>query len=154
MKKYCLIGLLLTMACGPMQSVVFTEPEYHVEVFEVDGERAQLFLKAHNWLVKIFTDAESVIQHSDKDEGVILGKYLMFGEHKSAGYGIMLDSRVYAVIDIRVKDQKGRIEVRPQGNWQYQQGTIYGYTKQNALDDMKKMAESFHVALLKKDIEF
>lgn len=139
--------------------VKFTEQDYHKEVFEdVVGSQAELFLKANTWMVETFNNAESVIQHSDKEAGAIIGKYLMYGSlSRSSGmYATTVDTRVYAIIDIRVKDNKARIEVKPQGEWQYDESgmTQYGYSKQDAINEMKSLAESFHKALIKKESDF
>jgi len=155
-----ILAALLTIAltsCASMQPVTFTESEYVVKVFEdVKGTKEQLYLKANDWMIKTFNDATSVIQHSDKEEGVIIGKYLMNGKVHSGAYGTTLDTRVYAIIDIRVKDQKARIEIKPQDKWEYDSSgmTIYDYSKQKAIADMQKLIESFYQALQKKDVEF
>ena len=143
-------------SCATTQ-VMFTEDDQQAFVFEdVPGTKGELYLKAHKWMTEIFNNAESVIQHSDKEEGAIMGKYLMFGETKSGMYGTMVDSRVYATIDIRVKDNKARIEVKPQGSWQYDDSgmTVYSYSKQQAQTDIKNLADSFHKALLSAGVEF
>ena len=38
-----------------------------------------LFIKANDWMISMFKDASSVIQFNDKQEGVLIGKYLMSG---------------------------------------------------------------------------
>lgn len=152
----CLLFIVATLnSCIP-SSVIFTEDQNHVEVFEdITGTKSQLFLKANNWMIEIFNDAESVIQHSDKEEGAIIGKFKMHGTTQSSMYGTA-DSRVYAIIDIRVKDNKARIEIKPQGRWQYDSSgmSIYNYSKQDAIQDMKGLAQSFYEALKKPSVEF
>lgn len=156
-KSIFLIGLVM-ISCTAIP-VKFSEQEYHKEVFEdVTGTQAELFLKANAWMVETFNNAESVIQHSDKEAGAIIGKYLMYGSVSTGSglYATTNDSRVYAIIDIRVKDNKARIEIKPQGEWQYDESgmTPYGYSKQDAINEMKTLAGSFHKALLKKESEF
>lgn len=156
MKKILVPCLLVFAACAPIP-VTFTETEYHREVFEdVPGSKSELFLKANSWMVETFNNAESVIQHSDKEEGAIIGKYLMHGTLSAGLYGVTTDTRVYAIIDIRVKDDKARIEIKPQGEWRYDDSgmTIYDYSKQDAINEMKTLAASLHKALLKKNADF
>jgi hypothetical protein len=119
------------------------------------GQREQLYLKANNWMIETFNDAQSVVQHNDKEEGVVIGKYLMSGTVQTSMYG-SADSRIYAIIDIRVKDDKARIEIKPQGQWRYDSSgmTIFDYSKDDAVREMQQLAKSFHDALLKVDVEF
>ena len=44
---------------------------------EIQSERSQqdLYVSANNWMVETFTNAKSVIQFSDKEAGVVTGKY-------------------------------------------------------------------------------
>jgi hypothetical protein len=150
--------MVITMLSGCMtaSTLIFPAEENHVEVFEdIDGTKDQIYLKANNWMIETFNDAESVIQHNDKQEGVIIGKYKMFGTTQTSPYGTA-DSRVYAIIDIRVKDNKARIEIKPQSKWYYDASgmSIYSYSKQDALKDMQKLAESFHQSIQKAHVEF
>jgi hypothetical protein len=158
MKKRLLpiLGFAFASCMGPASVVQFNEDDNLVQVFEdIPGTKDQLFLKANNWMIETFNDAESVIQHTDKEEGVVIGKYLMYGTVQTSAYGTA-DSRVYAVLDIRVKDNKTRLEIKPQGKWYYNASglTIYGYSKEDAILEMEKLTESLYNALLKDNIEF
>jgi hypothetical protein len=137
-------------------AITFTEAEHLAEVYDdVPGSQDQLYLKANSWMIATFNNAESVVQHNDKDAGVIIGKYLMSGGTSASMYGTV-DTRVYAIIDIRVKDDKARIEIKPQGSWAYDASgmTVYNYSKEDAKRDMVKLSNSFHDALLKDDVDF
>ena len=81
----------------------------------------------------------------------------MSGEVRPGPYGTTLDNRVYAIIDIRVKDDKARLEIKPQGTWQYDESgmsAFYSYSKQDAINEMKQLEQSFYNALRKKNVEF
>lgn len=149
-----LIALLIFASCA-LQTVSFTESEYYTDVIDASGTKEELYLRANEWFVSSFGSAESVIQHSDKQEGVILGKYLMFGEVSSNMYA-SVDTRVYAVIDIRLKDNKARIEIKPQGQWKYDASgiTIEKYSKEKAKADMYNAGESFRKAIKKEPKDF
>jgi hypothetical protein len=148
-------GIMFTMlSCGATQ-ITFSESEYHVEVFEnLKGTQNELYLKANDWMIKQFRDATSVIQHSDKEEGVIIGKYLMSGAVSSGLYGSTTDTRIYAIIDIRVKENKARIEIKPQNSWTYDEFTGRLYDKQDAIRDMKLLGESFYQAMQRDAVKF
>lgn len=156
MKKLRLILLAAIFLNSCASFVQFTEAEYLVQIFDdTPGTKDQLYLKANNWMIETFNNAESVIQHTDKEEGVIIGKYLMHGSSVAGIYG-NVDTRVYAIIDIRVKDGKSRIEIKPQDQWYYDPSgmTVHNYTKEDAILDMRNLAENLHTALLKGNIEF
>jgi hypothetical protein len=148
---YCLI----VSSCAPYQVISFDQA--YIKVFEdLPGNKNQLFVKANEWMVKTFNSAESVIQFSDKEEGTIIGKYLMFGEVHSGGYGVTVDNRVYAKIDIRIKDNKARISIEPLDKWQYDPSgiSIYKLSRESALDEMDGLSDGLHKALIAKTIDF
>lgn len=152
--QFALIAAICS-SCAPAL-IQFNEEENLVQVFEdTEGTKDQLYLKANNWVIETFNNAESVIQHSDKEEGVIIGKYLMSGLVQGNMYATA-DSRVYAIIDIRVKENKARVEIKPQGQWRYDASgmTIFNYSKEEAKEEMRQLAHSLHDALLKNAVEF
>jgi hypothetical protein len=46
---------------------------------DLTDNQDELFIKANDWMISMFKDASSVIQFNDKQEGVLIGKYLMSG---------------------------------------------------------------------------
>lgn len=154
-KLIFITAVILSSCMGPASVVQFTEEENLIQVFDdLPGTKSELFLKANNWMVETFNIAESVIQHSDKEEGAIIGKYLMYGSTISTQYGT-IDSRVFAVIDIRVKDNKARLEIKPQGKW-YNGGWtgVYNFSKADAILEMEKLTESLYNEFMKENIDF
>lgn len=156
MKHLLLLSLAFAItSCGSYSTLTFDESENYMKVYEdFVGTKDELYLKSNDWMIKTFVNAESVIQHNDKAEGVIIGKYLMFGAFLNGAYGATADSRVYAVIDIRVKDNKARIEIKPQSTWKYGEMTIYDFSKNDAQLEMVKLADSFHKSLAKENVKF
>jgi len=155
MKKLILISITILSSCVAYQKISYQEP--FIKIYEdVPGDKNQLFLKANEWMVKTFNSAESVIQYSDKEEGVIIGKYLMFGEIRTGAYGISVDSRVYAKIDIRVKDGRALISIEPMGEWSYDPSgfTIYKFGKEQCQAEMESLIESLRAALVSKSTSF
>lgn len=124
------------------------ENEPHVQVYEnLEGSQSELFLAANEWMIKTFNNAESVIQHSDKDEGVLMGKYLMHGTLSTGMYGS--DNRIFAMIDVRVKDGRARVSITPQGSWY-----PHFYKREHAIADMESLSESFHSSIQGEKIDF
>lgn len=72
------------------------------------------FIKANEWMVENFNNALSVIQFTDKEAGIIKGKYLMKAGYNRAAapYVAAISTKdFYAVITLRVRDNKSRIEI-------------------------------------------
>ena len=76
------------------------------KVVEVPGvSKDDLFVRASTWMVDMFNSAKNVIQFSDKDAGVIKGKYIItFPQFLATG-------ECEATITIECKDGKCRIVV-------------------------------------------
>lgn len=154
MKKAILTCIIAFCATSCMTTVHFSEDEYYTAIYEdTPGTKDQLYLKANQWMVKAFVDANSVIQHNDKEAGVIFGKYLLHGGLRSGDYGIQ-DTRIYAIIEITVKDNKARIQIKPQGSWSYLEDSMNGYSKEKAKSDIEALAESFHHDMLREVQDF
>jgi len=158
-KSIFLISLLFIVnACGTMKTIQIDEPV--VKVFtDLDDSQDDLFVKANDWMISMFVDASSVIQFSDKEAGVLIGKYLMSGELRTQTSFLTpasVDSRVYAKIDVRVRDNRVRISIEPLNSWQYDDSglTIYNYSKENFYQDMDKLFLSFDNALKAETIDF
>lgn len=137
---------LFVASCMPIsmtyKNVTF-EPGEFVKIYEVPGSKIDLYYKSLEWMVSAFGDAKSVVQFTNKEDGIIIGKYLMFGTVSGGQYGITTDSRVYAKILITVKDGKARLEVDPDF-WKYDVNFSKSFTKEKAIAALNDLAESFH----------
>lgn len=127
MKNVLLISLsILIVSLSGCIAYKSYSSEPSVEVFEnLIGKQDDLYIKANEWMVSTFNDAESVIQFADKEEGTIIGKYLIGGSLVAASqYTSAADLRVYAIVDVRVKDSKARISVTP-SEWKSYDESMY-----------------------------
>ena len=134
-------GITLS-SCVPTV-IHFPEREKLAEVLEnVPASQDQLFLKANGWMTETIGDAEKVVQHFEDEEGVIIGNYIMNGSIASD----KIDNRVHAIIEIRVRDNNARIEIRPQARWRYSNNpqSPYTYSKEDARFQMNKLLKSFY----------
>ena len=158
-KNVFLISMFfLFTACGTVKTVQIDEPVIKVYADLTDSQD-ELFVKANDWMIGMFVDASSVIQFSDKEEGVLIGKYLMNGETRTSNsiFGsASVDTRVYAKIDIRVRDNGARISIEPLSPWKYDDSglTIYDYSKEKFYEDMDRIMLSFHNAIKADKIQF
>lgn len=102
-----LILIILTMTGCVTMGGEKASPELLTvsEVVEFSGvSKDTLFMKANSWMVDAFNSAESVIQYTDKDAGIIKGKYLQV---LPIGMGDKMN--VTSTITIEVKDEKTKI---------------------------------------------
>ena len=72
-----ILGLVLAMSsCSVYRDIAPKEMRSKTGIYKVEGkQKDELYMKANLWLVETFNSAESVIQYSDKEYGVISGKF-------------------------------------------------------------------------------
>ena len=163
-----LLNMALLTSCYTYKAITisFSEPIVN-KFFDVIGTKDELFLKANLWMVSTFKDAKSVIQYSDKAEGIITGKYLLKYTPASSGtflgvYYSNPEESIYSIIEVRVNDNKGYISVTPDSWTHTQQIDASGkevkrvgeYTKEMAIADIDALCESFHKSLQAEKINF
>lgn len=75
--SFILLAIFITLTGCMTTGDVITEPLVFSEIIEAPGfTQVELYSKANMWLVDAFNNAKSVIQFSDKETGVIKGKYV------------------------------------------------------------------------------
>ena len=84
MKKLLPIILLIIFSGCITYKLVSLDGATNETVINLEGKKSKLYVMANEWMVQAFNNAESVIQFQDKEEGVIIGKYLL----KSIGPGL------------------------------------------------------------------
>jgi hypothetical protein len=150
MKKKLSI-LLLLIASITLQSCAIVEVQTaditKEKVIEIENlKQNELYVKANNWMVSAFNNAESVIQFTDKESGTITGKYLLGTVVNANEYGPA--NRAYAIINIQVKDGATKITIKPQP-FKYAKGNPYTlYTKEDAENDINNLLVSFENTML------
>ncbi|WP_236984860.1 DUF4468 domain-containing protein [Marinagarivorans cellulosilyticus] len=130
--------------------MVTTESVPSERVVEVDGaEKDTLYVRANNWMVDAFNNADSVVQFTDKESGTISGRYLLGTVSNASEYGPA--RRAYATIKVRVKDGASKITVTPE-SFTYAKGNIYTlYTEEDAKRDVDALLFSFETAMKKSE---
>jgi len=102
---FCLSFVGLMFAACATSGTKVTEPVTYAEVVEVeDASQDALYTKANMWFVDAFRNADSVIQFSDKDSGVIKGKYV--GDTVVTGIYIC---KLSSTITVEVREGRYRI---------------------------------------------
>ena len=114
-----------------------------VSIVEVpDASSADLFVRANTWMVDAFKSSESVIQYSDKEAGIIKGKFVM-DNMPIAGFGV--SGTIESTITIETKDGKARITISY--NEAYYYTTIYGIRRRTDMGTAIKEdgREAYHL---------
>ena len=97
------VFILLSLACASTAKTGVYEENYE-EIVDIEGTKSDIFTKANLVFVDVFVNAESVIQYSDKEAGVIKGKYF-------STVGVFRLYNVSSIIEVSVKDGKYRIKM-------------------------------------------
>lgn len=142
--------LLCSCATG---KIINMEDDPYVEYFrELDAHQDHLFISTNKWMIKVFKDARNIIQYSDKEQGIIMGKYLLSEDVFFQGnlIGPAVNIQIHAIIDIRLRDNNARFSITPLGNWI--ESSYQGYSEDRAIEDMERLADNFYTFLL-KDLE-
>ncbi len=96
--------VLLSLACASTQNIS-TLPAQYEEIVDITGTKDSLYTKANLVFVDLFNNAESVLQFSDKQEGIMKGKYV---SNITVGTS---DYTVYTTVEVSVKEGKYRINM-------------------------------------------
>ncbi|MBP5576053.1 MAG: DUF4468 domain-containing protein [Treponema sp.] len=93
--------IMLSLACATTKDA--TLPMKYEEVVDISGSKDAIYTKANLVFVDLFNSAKSVLQYSDKEAGVMKGKYVSDLSLPTATYEIC------SIIDVSVKDGKYKI---------------------------------------------
>lgn len=99
--------IALSLACATNKGLTGRVPSEYSEIVDVSGDKTSLYTKANLVFVDLFNNAESVIQFSDKEAGVIKGKYVSADIYVGA-FGYTFTS----IVEVSVKDNKYRIVMK------------------------------------------
>lgn len=152
-----LFGLFSFQSCGTFQGTpVSMEPiEHH---FEVDKSKDDLYVSANNWMAETFNSAKSVIQFTDKEAGVVTGKYLLKPGYRYSNYQYYEteEGSVYAIIKIQVKKGATKITVNPDDFTEITSDMLnekYKYSKEKATEQINALIESYETYIKNDDSE-
>lgn len=152
MKKLLLVLLLpILVSCFSTKQIVLENPGTFEHSFEIESDKNTNFVRANEWMVDSFVSAKSVIQFSDKEAGVIKGKYLIFKGIEATGYTLGTPEK-YVTITLRVRDGAAKIEIRPIGEFQARKmyGTVVGYTPDHFKKDAVSLSLDFQQKMSNK----
>jgi len=152
--KILILSTLLLTSCGGMLNTTMLHPVQKSKIINIENtNKSDLFVRANNWMVETFNDAESVIQFSDKENGIVTGKYLMQTIIKGTEIPA---TKVFAIIKIRVKDNAANIELLPDSYINNYNPLAGGksFTLENANSSMDILIASFEKYIRTKEKDF
>jgi hypothetical protein len=163
MKKLLLLLIVLsTVSCGVTYAPVDIQPVK--KSFKVEGSKNELYVKARVWMAETFANSLSVEQFSDKEAGIIVGKYLLQPIYASSGYTAYQSDGIYAMIILQMKENTAKITVKADNFMvaeasQATRDNIYqnenlGYTKEEAIAQMNILIASYENYLKTENLEF
>jgi hypothetical protein len=146
--QYQLIPLLLVVfftSCGASTKLTKVNIEPVSKIINIDNSKSQLYIKANDWMVNSFNNSKSVIQFSDKENGIVTGKYLMKSIFLTDGWSGS-NKEIYAIIKIQNKDGASKITISP-AEYEYYTGfgqqDIHRFTQQDAQNQINDLLSSF-----------
>jgi hypothetical protein len=151
MRPQVIFILIFASSCATIPASFSADDDVSKTVDDLTGSKNQLYAKATEWLITYFGSAESVIQYADKEDGIIIGKYVL---RSVAVQGTSKAYELFATITIQVMDNKARIDIRPYGYWEYvHPSQVPQYTKERAKNDLEVTATSF-AQFIRNPMEF
>jgi len=157
MKKIILIAVVVLIASCAITSEVLESPNPIIVDVQTPHNRENSYIKANEWMISQFNNAESVIQFSDKENGIVKGKYTNVTASGPISYGYGVTSPAVAaqtaIITVRVKDKAARIEIEPLGTFS---STVwnnieYGYLPEHFTILADILADSFKANMQEED---
>lgn len=171
MKTKLFLSLILMLgvfySCTPITYLSVTTPRQE-QILEIKNSKNELFIKANQWMVNTFKSAKSIIQFQDKEDGKIMGKYILHegvASYNSVGlYGTSVRHEeipdIYCLITISIKDNATKIEITPQGDWLYKEQdpgsmwlSLHTYSSEDAKKDIEKLIIDYK-AFMNKDYKW
>lgn len=109
MKSIIFLFLITLMtSCAAPKSQFFQIDEVS-KTITINEPKDNVFVKSNLWLVDTFVSAKSVLQYSDKEAGVIAGKFIIMDDP----YRTDIDKGVEAIIKIFVKESNVKVSIKP-----------------------------------------
>ena len=152
MKKIIFLLSILLVCCAPMELVQIDNVQ---KVFDIVNTKDELYIKANQWMVKTFNNAESVIQFSDKESGTITGKYMLKQTFTvDLNYQVIPNGGIFAIINIDIKENKARITITPREYSSRKTGDPqFIYPEQTAREDIQNLFNDFETYMNIKENE-
>lgn len=152
-KSFVLVFILFGVTSCTVKKIIFDPQPPRVKNVENRVDKDNNFIKANEWMVETFNNAQSVIQFTDKEGGIVKGKYVMREGYASNSIYVQSTPTFYAIITIRVKEGASRIEIdAPSGLYSMKQmGVEYGFTPEMFNASADRLIQSFDARMTSTD---
>ncbi len=150
--KLPILFIILLISCSTVK-LASTPKEVYETIIKVSASKSELYIRANEWMIVNFKDARSVIQFQEREDGTIIGKYLLHFYPEAVILSRLDPSlEVYALIKIMVKDKYAKITIEPQNQWYFgtHMFTEYDYSPEQAEQDIQKLIFDF-TSFIKKE---
>lgn len=123
--------ILILAGCQSTQSIPPSENTYSM-IYEFPGMSAEeIFTAANDWMVTMFRSAESVIEYSDKESGIITGRC-----YADVPMGGFIPVNMRFKLTVNTKDGRARIKTdnmvrNSEGNVLYELATNFSRSDYN-----------------------
>ncbi|MEB2785541.1 hypothetical protein [Algoriphagus persicinus] len=147
-----LICFFLLNSC--ITSQVQQSPPPRTANFENQIDKNANYVLANEWMVESFNNAQSVIQFTDKESGTVKGKYILKEGSVSTSPYVASTPELSAIITLRVRDNKIRIEIDPPTKGFYSKkamGNELGYTASMFDADASNLISDFQKRMKGKE---
>ena len=140
---------ILVTSCGAIKTTPVNIGSIE-KTFEHNLDKDKLFVVANNWMVQTFKSAKSIVQFTDKEEGVVIGKYLLNSiTTNNSLYNNTITSDIYAIIKLQVKDGITKISIDPYDFNKVESIYITPYGEEEAMTDINGLIENYRQYLIK-----
>jgi len=152
LKPFILFLICFGVTSCTVQRKALGSPAPRVKTIENGVDKNSNFIKANEWMVETFNNAESVIQFTDKEAGIVKGKYIMREGTVSTSAYVQSVSSFSAIITIRVKEGASRIEIdAPSGMYSMKtMGIEYGFTPEMFNTSADELILDFETSMIKE----
>ncbi len=135
MKAIKFIFLAMLMTSCAISNIEYYEIDEASETISINQSKNEIFVNSNLWLVESFVSAKSIIQYSDKEAGVIAGKFKIMDDP----YNTNINKEVEAVIKIFVSEGNVKISIKPLPYPRYQN---YGTRADEVINIIKDNIEN------------
>ena len=135
MKAIKIIFLAMLMTSCAISKTEYYEIDEASETISINQSKNEIFVNSNLWLVESFVSAKSIIQYSDKEAGVIAGKFKIMDDP----YNTNVNKEVEAVIKIFANEGNVKISIKPLPYPRYQN---YGTRADEVINIIKNKIEN------------
>lgn len=109
---FILIASVFMASCATYYpfATAFPDPEID-KIVDTKLTRNDAYTLANEWMVEKFVSATDVIQYSDKEAGIIKGKFTLHTLSRHYSGSLVYKEKIEGLVTVRVKDNKAKITI-------------------------------------------